>query len=160
MTLTRCLWLMAVDAFKHIVAGRNRGVQTPAMSLLPSELYCFHSPFLWTPSSSATGPRKLGSAQVALQPQQQPLLPKSLRYHRPSPEKFRLKILQALCSRSSRLTRRSDCEAALISLVVALARHHQQPNPHINAHRSQPLHFPLCRSALHPFPTLSRRLRW
>ena len=71
--MTRCLWLMAVAAFKQIVAGRNRGVQTPAMSLLLSELYCFHSPFLWTPSSSATGPRKSGGAQVAVQPQQQSL---------------------------------------------------------------------------------------
>lgn len=64
---------MAVVAFKQTVAGRNRGVQTPAMSLLLSELYCFHSPFLWTPSSSATGPRKSGGAQVAVQPQQQSL---------------------------------------------------------------------------------------
>jgi hypothetical protein len=38
------------------------------MSLLLSDkLYCFHSPFLWTPSSSATGPRKSGGAQVAVQ---------------------------------------------------------------------------------------------
>jgi hypothetical protein len=43
------------------------------MLLLLGELYCFHSPFLWTPSSSATGQRKLGGAQVALQPQQQSL---------------------------------------------------------------------------------------
>jgi len=69
-------------------------------------------------------------------------------------------VLQACCSRSSRLARRSYFEAALISLVVAIPRHHQQPNPHINTHRSQPLHFPLCRSALHPFPALARRLRW
>ena len=69
-------------------------------------------------------------------------------------------VLQACCSRSSRLARRSYCEAASISLVAAIPHHHQQPNPHINIHRSQPLHFPLCRSALHPFPALARRLRW
>lgn len=88
------------------------------------------------------------------------VLQKSLRYHRPSSENFRLRMLQACCSRSSRLARRSYCEAASISLVAAIPHHHQQPNPHINIHRSQPLHFPLCRSALHPFPPLAPRLRW
>ena len=55
------------------------------------------------------------------------VLQKSLRYHRPSSENFRLRMLQARCSRSSRLARRSYCEAALISLVVAIPGHHQQP---------------------------------
>ncbi len=106
------LWLMAVGAFKPFVAGQNRGAQTPSMSLLPSELYCFHSPFLWTPSSSATGPMKSSGAQVALQPQQQYTCYQNLRVTivrrlKSSSENFAGVLLPQFSSREKELLRGS-----------------------------------------------------